>query len=142
MRRELPRWGAARACLRIVRAVYAAAAGPAGVAAHRPGALERAGLALAGWHDTRERPAVTQTPMVTVLDELGLTGLVTTIAGLTPVGAAAILAGTGGLARFASPRSLAGHAGLSAAMLRAAIGARPRSPGGAGLRCGWPPGGR
>ena len=50
--------------------------------------------------------------MVTVLDDLGLTGLVTTIAGLTPVGAAAILAETGDPARFASPRSLVKHAGL------------------------------
>jgi transposase len=33
--------------------------------------------------------------MVAVLDDLGLTGLVTSIAGLTPVGAAAILAETG-----------------------------------------------
>ena len=50
--------------------------------------------------------------MVAVLDELGLTGLVTTIAGLTAVGAAAILAGTGDPARFATPRSLDWHAGL------------------------------
>ena len=42
VRRELPRWGATRPCLRIVRAVFAALADPAGVAAHRPGALERA----------------------------------------------------------------------------------------------------
>lgn len=112
VRRELPRWGATRPCLRIVRAVYAASADPAGVAAHRPGALERAGLALADWHDTRQRLAVTETRMVTVLDELGLTGLVTTIAGLTPAGAAAILAETGDPARFASPRSLVKHAGL------------------------------
>ena len=41
VRRELPRWGAARPCLRIVRAVFAALADPAGVTAHRPGALER-----------------------------------------------------------------------------------------------------
>jgi transposase len=50
--------------------------------------------------------------MTGVLDELGLTALVTTIAGLTPAGAAAILAETGDPARFASPRSLVKHAGL------------------------------
>jgi transposase len=50
--------------------------------------------------------------MVAVLDDLQLTGLVTTIAGLTPAGAAAILAETGDPARFASPRSLVKHAGL------------------------------
>ena len=36
----------------------------------------------------------------------------TTIGGLTPAGAAAILAETGDPARFASPRSLVKHAGL------------------------------
>jgi transposase len=112
VRRELPRWGATRPCLRIVRAVFAALADPAGVTAHRPGALERADLAMADWHDTRERLADAEQRMVTVLDELGLTELVTTIAGLTPVGAAAILAETGDPARFASPRSLVKHAGL------------------------------
>jgi transposase len=112
VRRELPRWGATRPCLRIVRAVFAALADSAGVTAHRPGALERAGLVMADWHDTRQRLAGTEQRMVTVLDDLGLTGLVTTIAGLTPVGAAAILAETGDPARFASPRSLVKHAGL------------------------------
>ncbi len=112
VRRELPRWGATRPCLRIVRNVFGALADGAGVIAHRPGALERAGLALAGWHDTRERLADVEARMVAVLDELELTGLVTTIAGLTAVGAAAILAETGDPARFATPRSLVKHAGL------------------------------
>ena len=53
VRRELPRWGATRPCLRIVRAVFAALADPAGVTAHRPGALERARLAMGDWQDTR-----------------------------------------------------------------------------------------
>jgi transposase len=112
VRRELPRWGATRPCLRIVRAVFAALADPAGVTVHRPGALERACLALCDWQDTRARLADVEARMAAVLDDLGLTGLVTTIAGLTPVGAAAILAETGDLARFASPRSLVKHAGL------------------------------
>jgi transposase len=67
---------------------------------------------MADWHDTRERLATAEMPMVTVLDELGLTGLVTSIAGLTAIGAAAIVAETGDLTRSASPRSLARHAGL------------------------------
>ena len=112
VRRELPAWGATRPCLRIVRAVHAAAADYAGVLAQRPGALERAGLALDDWHHARTRLAQTEARMVTVLDELGLTELVTTIAGLTPVGAAAILAETGDPHRFATPRSLVKHAGL------------------------------
>jgi transposase len=112
VRGELPRWGATRPCLRIVRAVFAALADTAGVPAHRPGALERAHLAMDDWQDTRERLAEAGARMVAVLDDLQLTGLVTTIAGLTPVGAAAILAETGDPGRFASPRSLVKHAGL------------------------------
>jgi transposase len=112
VRRELPRWGAARPCLRIIRGVFAALTDDAGVIAHRAGALERAGLAMADWHDTRERLADTEARMVTVVDRLGLTELITTIAGLTAVGAAAILAETGDPARFTTPRSLVKHAGL------------------------------
>ena len=112
VRRELPRWDATRPCLRIVHAVYAAAADPAGVMAQRSGALERASLAIDDWQHTRARLAQTEARMVAVLDDLGLTGLVTTIAGLTAVGAAAILAKTGDPNRFATPRSLVKHAGL------------------------------
>ena len=112
MRRELPRWDATRPCLRIVRAVWSAAADPAGVMAQRPGALERAGLALADRQDTLARIRQTEARMTGVLDELGLTELVTTIAGLTAVGAAAILGETGDPARFATPRLLVKHAGL------------------------------
>ena len=110
VRRELPRWGGIRPRLRIIRAVFAALADPAG--AHRPGALERAHLALGDWRDTRARLADTETRMAAVLDELGLTELVTTITGLTVIGAAAILAETGDPARFATPRALVKHAGL------------------------------
>ena len=53
VRRELPRWGGIRPCLRIIRAVFAALSDPAGVTAHRPGALERAHLALGDWRDIR-----------------------------------------------------------------------------------------
>jgi len=95
-----------------VRAVFAALADPAGVTAHRPGGLGRAHLALAGWRDTGARLAGVEARMVTVLDDLDLTALVTSIAGLTSVGAAAILAETGGPARFATARALVRHAGL------------------------------
>lgn len=50
--------------------------------------------------------------MVAVLDELDLTRLVTTIPGLSAAGAAAILAETGDLTRFASARAVVKHAGL------------------------------
>src|SRR5690242_1509005 len=112
VRRELPRWGGIRPRLRIIRAVFAALADPAGVTAHRPGALERAHLALGDWRDTRARLADTETRMAAVLEDLGLAGLVTTIAGLTVTGAAAILAETGDPARFTTPRALVKHAGL------------------------------
>ena len=48
-----------------------------------------------------------------VLDELGLTGLVTSVTGLSAVGAAAILAETGDPRRFTSGRALVKHAGLA-----------------------------
>ena len=57
VRRELPRRGATRPCLRIVRAACAALRDPAGVMVHRPGALERAHLALGDWRDTCARLA-------------------------------------------------------------------------------------
>ncbi len=111
VRRELPRWGGIRPCLRIIRAVFAALAGPAGVTAHRPGALERAHLALGDWRDTRARLADTEARMCAVLDELGLAGLVTTTGGLTVTGAAAILAETGDPARPAAGRLAGGLGG-------------------------------
>jgi transposase len=98
---------------KIIGAVFTACADPAGVPALRCGALERAGLLLADWRDTRVRLADTEQRMVTVLDELGLTELVTSIAGLSAVGAAAVLAETGDPRRFTAGRALARHAGLA-----------------------------
>ena len=47
VRREITRRGRQRPCLRIVRLLFAALSDPAGVTAHRPGALERVSLLLA-----------------------------------------------------------------------------------------------
>jgi len=91
VRRELPRWGGSRPCLRIVRGVFTALADPAGVQTHRLGGLERAELALDDWREARRRLTEVETRMVAVLDELGLTDLVGSIAGLTTVGAMARL---------------------------------------------------
>jgi len=110
VRRELPRWGATRPCLRIVDAVYDALSDPVGVTAHRAGALERAQLVLRDWQHTRRR--LVEARMVDVLDQLGLTELVTSIQGLTAVGAATLLAETGDLTRFGNPRAVVKHAGL------------------------------
>jgi hypothetical protein len=46
--------------------VFAALADPAGVIAQRPGALERAGLALADLRDTRRRLGEVETRMAAV----------------------------------------------------------------------------
>jgi hypothetical protein len=61
------------------------------------------------------RLADTEGRMTAVLDELGLTELVTSIDGLSAVGAAVALAETGNLSQFASARSVVKHAGLNPA---------------------------
>jgi transposase len=113
VRREVTRCGGQKPCLRIVRRVFTALSDPAGVIAHRRGALERAHLVIGDWRQTRRRLADTETRMAAVLDELELTELVTSITGLSAVGAAAILAQTGDLTRFATARSVVKHAGLA-----------------------------
>jgi transposase len=113
VRREITRRGGQRPCLRIVRKLFTALADPTGVLAHRRGALERVQLLLEDWADTQRKLADTETRMVAVLDELELTKLATSIHGLSPVGAAAILAETGDPTRFATARALVKHAGLA-----------------------------
>jgi len=113
VRRVLGRWGGQKPCGRIIRNLFAALTDPAGVTAHRRGALERVELLLDDWRHTRARLAEVETRMVTVLDELGVTGLVTSIPGLSAVGAAAILAQSGDLTRFTSARAVVKHAGLA-----------------------------
>ena len=93
--------------------MFAALSDRAGVIAHRPGALERVALLLEDWQHAQDRLTDTEQPMTAVLDELGLTALVTSITGLSPVGAAAILAQTGDPRRFATGRAVVKHAGLA-----------------------------
>jgi transposase len=113
VRREVVRRGRRRPCLRIVRLLFVALADPAGVLAHRPGALERVQLLLQDWCEARRRLHETEARMTTVLDELHLTELATSITGLSALGAAAILAETGDLTRFDTARALVKHAGLA-----------------------------
>jgi transposase len=113
VRREITRRGGQKPRLRILRAIFAALADPAGVTMHRRGALERVQLLLADWVDARLRLADTEARMVAVLDELELTGLVTSIPGISAIGAAAILAQSGDPRRFATARALVKHAGLA-----------------------------
>jgi transposase len=81
--------------------------------AHRPGALERVALLLQDWNHAHRRLADTEQRMMGVLDELGLTEFVTSITGLSAIGAAAILAETGDPCRFATARALVKYAGLA-----------------------------
>jgi transposase len=142
---ELARWGGRRRCHRILRAVWAAATDPApvGVAAQRPGCLERARLLLADWHHTLGQLDDVAQRMAGMLDQLQLTTLVGSIPGLSPVGAAAILAETGDPARSTRPGRWSSTPGSAPATTPAAPSrAPPGSRGGAGRGCGWPPGGR
>ena len=113
VRHEVVRRGRTKPCLRILRNLFTALSDAAGVLAHRPGALERVGWVLQDWDTGHAQRAHTEQRMVAVLDELGLTGLVSSIPGLSAVGAAAILAETGDLRRFTSARAVVKHAGLA-----------------------------
>jgi transposase len=113
VRREIAKRGGQKPCLRIVRKLFAALGDPAGVIAHRRGALERVGLLLEDWTEDHHKLRQTEDRMITVLDELELTELVTTICGISAVGAAAILAETGDPRRFTTARALVKLAGLA-----------------------------
>lgn len=114
VRRELPRWGG-KGYVRhsIVKGLWDALADNAGVAAQRPGALERLGLLLEDWRGLRARLAAAEERMVTVLGELGLAELAASIDGMSALSAAVILAETGDLNRFSSARAVVKHAGLN-----------------------------
>jgi transposase len=113
VRRAIIRRGGQKPCLRIVRRLFAALGDQAGVLAHRRGALERVQLLLEDWDHTQHKLTDTEQRMTQVLDELELTKLVTSITGLSAVGAAAILAETGDPTRFATARALVKHDGLA-----------------------------
>lgn len=113
VRREIVSQGGQRPSLRILRGLFAALDDPTGVLAHRLGAFERIGFLLADWQHTKRRLADTEHRMIAVLDQLELTDLVTSIPGLSPVGAAAILAETGDPRRFTTARAMVKHAGLA-----------------------------
>jgi transposase len=108
--------GATRWYSAIVRAVFDAATDPAlnkiGVTGQRAGVLERVAFALSDLAVRRTEITQVEARMLSVLDQLDLTGLVTTIPGVSAIGAATILAETGDLTRFSSARALVKHAGL------------------------------
>jgi transposase len=116
VRKELPAHGTSRWYSAIVRAVFDAATDPeqagTGVLGQRAGALERVRFALADLAHAGAEITVVEARMVAMLDQLRLTELVTSIPGLSAVGAATILAETGDPTRFSSARALVKHAGL------------------------------
>jgi transposase len=141
--RELGRWGGQRRHLGVLRALYAATGDDRGGTAQRAGALERAALVLADVKQALAALAEVEGGMASVLGELGLAELVTSIRGVSVVGAAAILAETGDPARFDDAKAVVKHAGLCPATTpRAPLPARPPSRVGVGRCCGWPPGRR
>jgi hypothetical protein len=86
VRRELPRWGGKIVRHSVVRGLREALADTAGVAAQRPGALERLHLLAEDW-ELRLRLAATEKRMVTVLEGLGLAELAASIDGMSALSA-------------------------------------------------------
>ncbi len=113
VRKEILKRGWAKPRMRIVAAVFTALADTAGVLEHRAGGFERIGWLIDDYDTAVAKLGVVEARMVATLDALELTDLVCSIEGLSPVGAAAILAQTGDLTRFASARSVVKHAGLA-----------------------------
>jgi transposase len=113
LRAQIRQQGGQRVSRRLAQAIHAAAGDPGGIAAERAAALERVGFAYTDWMTALAGLAEAEARMVAVLDELHLTHLVTTIPGLSTVGAAAILAETGDPSRYDSPRTWVKHAGLA-----------------------------
>jgi transposase len=72
VRREVIPRGRQKPCMRIVRQLFAALADPAGVVAHRPGALERVGFLMDDWRHTHRRLVDTETRMTRILGEMQL----------------------------------------------------------------------
>lgn len=113
VRRALPDWGTNRLIHRIARAVWACARRPGGIGGERAAAAERASFTLADWHRALTQLDDVEARMVATLDATGLTEIVTSIPGVSAVGAAAILAETGDPDRYDSGRAWVKHAGLA-----------------------------
>jgi transposase len=71
VRREIARRGGQKPCLRIVRGLFTALSDPAGVIAHRAGALERVQLLLEDWQLTGTRLTQAEQRMTGVLTSSG-----------------------------------------------------------------------
>jgi transposase len=113
VRRELPRFGTIRIYGPIAERFFTALGDQRGVTAQRRGGLQRVGLLIEDWRSALARLDQVEARMIAVLDELGLTKLVSSIPGVSTIGVAVILAETGDLTRFATARSVVKHAGLN-----------------------------
>lgn len=113
VRRQLPAWGGQRLRTAICRAIWESAKRPGGIDGERVAAAERGAFAVGDWHRALDGLADVEARMVGVLDAVGLTDIVTTIPGVSAVGAAAILAETGDPDRYDSARTWVKHAGLA-----------------------------
>jgi transposase len=113
VRRELPRFGVTRIYGPIAQRLFTALGDQRGVTAQRRGGLQRVGLLLDDWRSALARLDQVEDRMIGVLDQLGLTELVSSIPGVSTIGAAVILAETGDLTRFDTARSVVKHAGLN-----------------------------
>ena len=83
VRRQITRRGGQKPSPRILRRRFSALAGCTGVIAHRPGAMERIAFLLQDWRAAAGKLTDTEARMVAVLDEFDLTGVVTSITGLS-----------------------------------------------------------
>jgi hypothetical protein len=113
VRAALPQFGGTKLQRYCVRAVWAALTDSTGVRSHRAGALQRAGWILADLVATRAALSQVETHLLDTLDQLGLTELVSSIPGVSAIGAAAILAELGDPTRFSHARAVVKHAGLA-----------------------------
>jgi transposase len=109
---QLRALGGRRRNHRIMRALFAAARAPGGIAAERQAVCERAGFVLGDRERALTELAAVEARMLATLEALGLRALCESIDGLSALGAAAILAETGDPARFGGPRSWPKHAGI------------------------------
>jgi transposase len=106
-------WGGQKVHGPIIRRIVAALTDTEGVVVScRRGLLRRVADELGDLQRTRAQLRAVEADMVAVLDELGLSRLAD-IPALSAVGAAAILAETGGPRRYDGSSSLVKHAGLS-----------------------------
>jgi transposase len=113
VRAAMAGWGGKRPDARICARVFAELASTEGVViSSRRGLLRRCAGELDSLRHTRAQLRAAEAEMTAVLAELGLSRL-GEIPGLSAVGAAAILAETGGPRRYETSSSLVKHAGLA-----------------------------